>query len=39
MEREREILLGEYHDLKEKLGFNYFDFSFLRNYFKKEKDE
>ena len=39
MERDREILLGKYHDLKEKLGFNYFDFSFLRNYFKKKRDE
>ena len=39
MEREKEILLGKYHDLKEKLGFKYFDFNFLRNYFKKEKDE
>ena len=37
-EREREILLGKYHDLKEKLGFTFFDLNFLKNYFKKEKD-
>ena len=35
-EREREILLGKYHDLKEKLGFPFFDLNFLRNYFNKE---
>ena len=39
MEREKDILFGKYYDLKEKLGFKFFDFNFLKNYFKKEKDE